>query len=101
MNRTIEPEGWEESCQSEAFSRRATGIPIDVMLIAQLSRIPNQPGNVMANGEHTSGLKVGGLAFLAGVLATLVTAYAVVSRRRNPIGVVRPEYGGYDGEIGT
>ncbi len=54
----------------------------------------------MANGEHTSGLKVGGLAFLAGVLATFATAYAVVFRRRNPIGVVRPEYGGYDGETG-
>jgi len=54
----------------------------------------------MANGEHTSGLKVGGIAFLAGVLATLVTAYAVVSRKRAPVLGTRPEFGGYDEEIG-
>ncbi len=54
----------------------------------------------MANGEHSLGLKVGGIAFLAGILATLVTAYAVVSRRRTPVSNTRPDFGGYDEEIG-
>ena len=54
----------------------------------------------MANGEHSLGLKVGGIAFLAGVLATLVTAFSVVSRKRTPVSSTRPEFGGYDEEIG-
>ena len=54
----------------------------------------------MTNGEHLLDLKVGGIAFLAGVIATLVTAYAVVSRKRTPVPIVRPEYGGYDGDLG-
>lgn len=54
----------------------------------------------MANVEHSLGLKVGGIAFLAGVIATLVTAYAVVSRKRTPAVMIRPEFGGYDGDIG-
>jgi hypothetical protein len=54
----------------------------------------------MAKEYHSSGLKVGGIAFLAGVLATLVTAYAVVTRKRASVLSTRPEYGGYDGELG-
>ncbi len=54
----------------------------------------------MANGEHSLGLKVGGIAFLAGVLATLVTAYAVVTHKRTSVLSPRPEFGGYDEEIG-
>jgi hypothetical protein len=54
----------------------------------------------MANGIHSLEFKIGGLAFLAGVLATLVTAYAVVSRKHAPVTSTRPEYGGYDGELG-
>lgn len=54
----------------------------------------------MAFGESTSGFKVGGIAFLAGVLATLVTAYAVVTRKRAPVVNTRPEFGGYEEEIG-
>jgi hypothetical protein len=55
---------------------------------------------VMADEAHTSGLKLGGLAFLAGVLATLVTAYAVVSRKRSSVTAIRPEFGGYEEELG-
>ncbi len=54
----------------------------------------------MANGDSSSGLTVGGIAFLAGVLATLVTAYAVVTRKRTSVLGSRPEYGGYDGDLG-
>lgn len=55
----------------------------------------------MANGEYSLGFKVGGIAFLAGVIATLVTAYAVVARKRpTPVSITRPEFGGYDEEIG-
>ncbi len=54
----------------------------------------------MANEDHSTGLKVGGIAFLAGVLATLVTAYAVVTRKRASVLGTRPEYGGYEEEIG-
>ena len=54
----------------------------------------------MANETHTIGLTLGGIAFLAGVLATLVTAYAVVTRKRSSSNDIRPEYGGYEGEIG-
>ena len=54
----------------------------------------------MAYDAHQTGLKLGGIAFLAGVLATLVTAYAVVSHKRNPVDPHRPEYGGYDGDLG-
>ena len=62
--------------------------------------MPIYPGTIMANGTHSLELKIGGLAFLAGVLATLVTAYAVVSRKHAPVVSCRPEYGGYDGELG-
>jgi hypothetical protein len=54
----------------------------------------------MTNGEYSTGLKVGGIAFLAGVLATLVTAYAVVLRKRTTVLGARPEFGGYDEPIG-
>jgi hypothetical protein len=54
----------------------------------------------MTNGEYSSGLKVGGIAFLAGVLATLVTAYAVAIRKRPTALGAHPEFGGYDEPIG-
>jgi len=54
----------------------------------------------MTNEDYTSGFRLGGLAFLAGVLATLVTAYAVATRRRSPQLLSRPEFGGYDTELG-
>jgi|MudIll2142460700_1097286.scaffolds.fasta_scaffold581482_1 hypothetical protein len=82
-------------CQLEAIFQGMAGTPIDTVFYA---RIPNQPGNVMENGIHVSGLKVGSIAFLAGVLATLVTAYAVVSRKRSTVLGTRPEFGGYDEE---
>ena len=54
----------------------------------------------MLHETQTSGLRLGGIAFLAGVIATLVTAYAVVSRKKTSVLPVRPEYGGYDGDLG-
>ena len=53
----------------------------------------------MTHEAFTSGFKLGGIAFLAGVLATLVTAFAV-ARRRSPQIEIRPEYGGYDADLG-
>jgi hypothetical protein len=54
----------------------------------------------MANGEYSSSLTFSGIAFLAGILATLVTAYAVVSRKRHSALGTRPDFGGYDEAIG-
>ena len=54
----------------------------------------------MAHGGYSSGLTVGGIAFLAGILATLVTAYAVVARKRTATIGTRPEFGGFDEAIG-
>ena len=47
----------------------------------------------MSNTQGTS-IGLGGLAFLAGVLATIVTAYAVVSKRKN---VPQQDLDHYDG----
>ncbi len=54
----------------------------------------------MSNETQNAGFTTGGVAFLAGVLVTLLTAYAVVTRKRVVTNNVRPEYGGYDGELG-
>jgi hypothetical protein len=59
----------------------------------------NTEVNTMTHEAYTSGFKLGGIAFLAGVLATLVTAFAV-ARRRSPQTEIRPEYGGYDADLG-
>jgi|WetSurMetagenome_2_1015567.scaffolds.fasta_scaffold1617933_1 hypothetical protein len=50
----------------------------------------------MAFIDNTNGTSIGlsGLAFLAGVLATIVTAYAVVSKRKN---VPQKDLDPYDG----
>ncbi len=54
----------------------------------------------MPNGKQSSELKIGGIAFLAGIIATLVAAYAVVVRKRSLSNGIRPEFGGYDEAIG-
>ncbi len=54
----------------------------------------------MSNREHSLGLKIGGIAFLAGIIATLVAAYAVVARKRSLSSGIRPDFGGYDEAIG-
>jgi hypothetical protein len=82
------------------FFRVGIGTPVDALVGEPILSNPNHPGNVMINGDHSLGLKVGGIAFLAGIIATLITTYAVVSRKRNPALAIRPEYGGYDGDLG-
>jgi hypothetical protein len=54
----------------------------------------------MSHETRSLGFTKGGVAFLAGVLVTLVTAYAVVVRKRPTPNDLRPEYGGYDGDLG-
>lgn len=43
---------------------------------------------------------IGGLAFLAGILATLVTAYAVVSKKPRTRERTRDRYEGWDDGLG-
>jgi hypothetical protein len=90
--------------KKSADSARFSPFVLALLLIHQsprsYTRIPIYPGTIMANGTHSLEFKIGGLAFLAGVLATLVTAYAVVSRKHVSMTSTRPEYGGYDGELG-
>jgi len=54
----------------------------------------------MSHETQIAGFTTGGVAFLAGVLVTLLTAYAVVSRKKSTSNNIRPDYGGYDGELG-
>lgn len=58
-------------------------------------------GSVMIT-NHSSGLSlgVGSLAFLAGVFATIVTAYAMVTRKGKEAEKSVPEYGGWDDSLG-
>lgn len=55
----------------------------------------------MAHGSHGVNIGVGGLAFLAGILATLVTAYAVVSHRNASTQKVQYHYDGWDDSVGV
>lgn len=50
-------------------------------------------------GKSTLG--IGGLAFLAGIVATLVTAYAVATRKPKPAHLVRDPYDGWENELGV
>jgi len=46
-------------------------------------------------------LSIGGLAFLAGVLATIVTAYAVVSKKAKTAGSTHDHYDGWEEGLGV
>ena len=48
---------------------------------------------------HTQ-VGVGGLAFIAGILATILTAYAVFTRRGRKTDDPRPLYEGWDDSLG-
>ena len=48
-----------------------------------------------------SSFGIGGLAFLAGVLATIVTAYAVVSKKQRVIAKTRDHYDGWEEGLGV
>jgi hypothetical protein len=56
----------------------------------------------MAFIGNTNGTSIGlsGLAFLAGVLATIVTAYAVVSKRKNVPQKDLDHYEGWEESLG-
>jgi hypothetical protein len=66
---------------------------------------PNASGNrgrrKMTHGPNSVNFGVGGLAFIAGILATLVTAYAVVSRRNASTQKVQYHYDGWDDSLGA
>jgi hypothetical protein len=55
----------------------------------------------MSTSNSSSHVGIGGLAFLAGVLATILTAYAVVTRRDRKVSGVRPVYEGWDDSLGV
>ena len=50
-------------------------------------------------GKTTFG--IGGLAFLAGVIATLVTAYAVISKKSTDVKAIHPQYDGWEDGLGV
>jgi hypothetical protein len=55
----------------------------------------------MTQGPNNVNFGVGGLAFIAGILATLVTAYAVVSRRNASTQKLQCHYDGWDDSLGS
>jgi hypothetical protein len=55
----------------------------------------------MTHGPNSVNFGVGGLAFIAGILATLVTAYAVVSRRNASTQKLQYHYDGWDDSLGA
>ncbi len=54
----------------------------------------------MAHNPSSVNFGVGGLAFIAGILATLVTAYAVVSRKTSSPQKLQYHYDGWDDSLG-
>jgi hypothetical protein len=56
--------------------------------------------NDMAHSPSNVNFGVGGLAFIAGILATLVTAYAVVSRKNPSPQKLQYHYDGWDDSLG-
>lgn len=54
----------------------------------------------MVQSRNSVNFGVGGLAFIAGILATLVTAYAVVSRKSAPTQKLQYHYDGWDDSLG-
>jgi hypothetical protein len=57
--------------------------------------------NTLTTVPKSSNLSVGGLAFLAGVVATLLTAYAVVSRKPRETKRTVVTYDGWDDSLGV
>lgn len=55
----------------------------------------------MTHGPNSASIGLGGLAFIAGILATLVTAYAVVSRRNSSTQKPQYHYDGWDDSLGA
>jgi hypothetical protein len=55
----------------------------------------------MFSMTEKSTIGMGGLAFLAGVVATLFTAYAVISKKRKPAADLRPLYDGWEDGLGV
>ena len=54
----------------------------------------------MTHSPSSVNFGVGGLAFIAGILATLVTAYAVVSRKNSTPQKLQYHYDGWDDSLG-
>lgn len=54
----------------------------------------------MTHAPSSVNFGIGGLGFLAGILATLVTAYAVVSHRNGSTQKVQYNYDGWDESAG-
>jgi hypothetical protein len=56
---------------------------------------------MITNQSSGLSLGVGGIAFIAGVLATIVTAYAMVSKKGKEAQKLVPEYEGWDDSLGV
>lgn len=56
---------------------------------------------MISNHSNTLSLGVGSLAFLAGVFATIVTAYAMVSRKGRTVQKLQDHYDGWEEGLGV
>ncbi len=54
----------------------------------------------MIHGPKNLKISIGGLALFAGLVATLVTAYAVVSHRNTSTQKLQYHYDGWDDDLG-
>jgi hypothetical protein len=80
---------------------RHIGTPVDMCVARELVNAFGIKGKKnMAHSPNSVNFGVGGLAFIAGVLATLVTAYAVVSRKSSPTQKLQYHYDGWDDSLG-
>lgn len=61
----------------------------------------NVSGTLMMSMTGKTTFGIGGLAFLAGVIATLVTAYAVISKKGTDSKVIQPQYDGWEDGLGV
>jgi hypothetical protein len=65
------------------------------------SHFTSDSGIHMAYTSSRSNLGIGSIAFLAGVLATIVTAYAVVSKKQKPSARTYNTYEGWEDSLGV
>jgi len=61
----------------------------------------NESGSHMLSMTGKTTFGIGGLAFLAGVIATLVTAYAVISKKSTDVKAIHPQYDGWEDGLGV
>jgi hypothetical protein len=64
-------------------------------------RIFHQRNTMITNQSNSINLGVGSIAFLAGVFATIVTAYAMVSKKNRTVQKLQDHYEGWEEGLGV